>query len=352
MSYESAFSDNAKDRPAGRGLQELLATEGRPWYSTGAIGGTTIADGTSLGSLSLPNVTQAVWIENLVISSNRLAALTIDLPPGGAAGLDQRNLRPMAPAGSTIVIPVRTLIRPSHLSTAGTSTTIGSMQISKALDTTLTTTWMWATAEGTQIYDDLHYSAKKVILWVGDSVNAGTGITAKTKGCEWGVRQFLRAQGNDVRLSNRSIGSTTTAIHESFRNNGHYDATKPDLIVYSLGINDAIGSSSSVTNAQAFMDWKQTVFPNAKLLMVGPTGLNNNTNETTLATYRSNLSAAVTAENDPNISYLSLLSAFDRTTLSNYGNSTDGVHPNDASHAAMLALYTAKLTALGWDDLG
>lgn len=398
-----------------RTMEELLRTEGRPFWASASFSGTLSASQT-LGTLTVGMYNTAVWVESLEISSNRAIDIAVTLPDQVFASRAVQH-RIFIAAGDSKIIPVRQLIRTSDLAlSAGNTLVIGTVTCKTVIDATATGALVQVNAIGVQAYDDLNLEADKVLLVVGDSVWSDlTGISDHGQGCHALIRSRIRTAGVNARLVNMSVPSTNTRDHERWRSQGKYNLPQIDYILYPLGINNinvpstrtrtvttttgstsiiglfsnadvgatitgtgipasttitsitatsavlsasatATGSpSASITSAalpsytadlNSFMDWKQNSYPNAKLLVIGPTPLANTTSEATLATLRSAAASAVTTRADPKITYVSLGAAFDPTNAANYAG--DGVHPlaSYGAHYAMLQALASKVDAM------
>jgi lysophospholipase L1-like esterase len=209
---------------------------------------------------------------------------------------------------------------------------------------------------GIKMTADLNFNADKVIMWIGDSITRGSSIggTALTGGGGGGsnlqtavkptdhftfqVRNNFQRRGIDCRLVLKAMGGFNSIDMNAAINTGFLDIEKANVIFYQLGVNDALAGSGTVSDAtysanlDAVIDFRLRKYPTAKLVFIGATPLNNNTNETRLAQLRTIMASKANTPN--NIFYLSLESAFDRTVLTNY-NLSDGIHPNIANNILM-----------------
>jgi len=254
---------------------------------------------------------------------------------------------------SSVVIPIRMLLRPGFASAAAGSTGIGGLANRNGIDGTLTGAEVKVTLSGVSMYDDFDFGADKVALIVGDSIlNGTTGITRKDFSTEWLIRQYFRENGARVRLVSKAISGTTSGDHERLRSFGNYDLPQVNLIIYMLGTNDAGGGVATATfkaNVEAAIEWKQQTFPSAAMLVIGSPPRENNTFEAALALMRTAASQAVTAADDDKVLFIDLTDCFDRTSGTAVYASTDTpgdrVHPNDTGHAAMFAAIEAALDA-------
>jgi len=209
------------------------------------------------------------------------------------------------------------------------------------------------TMSGYFVTADLNYNAKKVALFIGDSIMRGTTMgstpytsyattltsTSPMDHFAFQVRNHFQQRGEDLRILIKAMGSYSAREMGYWLKNGWLDVPQADIIFYQLGVND---STKGTTNQQftdemnRLIDWRNRLFPNSKLVLVGPTPLNNTTNETTLAGYRSIQSSLANINN--NIYYLDLSNSFDRTVITNY-TASDGVHPNIANNISVANTY-------------
>ncbi|MGB7237159.1 MAG: SGNH/GDSL hydrolase family protein [Rhodococcus sp. (in: high G+C Gram-positive bacteria)] len=331
-------------------LADRIQQEGYPWYGYVPMTNVTLTTDLVGGSFVLPGLSRAVWVENLMISSNRQIDVQFKLG-GGVSGSVQAVHRCVVGPSNPVNIPIRQKVSPSI---AASGNTIGNLQIRNVLDSTATGAYVIGNLSGTSVYDDFDYAADKVMLIAGDSILNGTsGITDKTKSMEWMTRNYFRANGKRVRVINKSISGTTSAVHERMRAHGGYDFPQVDYLHYQLGVNDAgqaLTTESFTANVAAMIDHKKRLYPKAQMVVWGPTPLQNNTKEAALVAMRSAAQDAVTEASDTRVRYASLATAFDRTNEANYAaedTSGDKTHPVDSGHAAAFGLIETALN--GWN---
>ncbi|MES2987757.1 MAG: SGNH/GDSL hydrolase family protein [Pseudomonadota bacterium] len=184
--------------------------------------------------------------------------------------------------------------------------------------------------------DSINFDAKKVMLFLGDSLWNGTGPTSVLTCVPWLINNFYRGQGQDCRYILKAYSGSTTGGHETFRQAGKYEFAQVDAIFYQLGANDAgqsYSTATSMANVQAMIAWKQKRYPRAKLVVIGAPPVQTNAHETALVALRSAEAAYVAALSDPNVQFCDLGSSFDRSVYANYvGSDASGsaVHPADA----------------------
>lgn len=311
-----------------------------------------------LGNLILVPTGKAVWIESITISSNKSAWFQIQTGNGFDSGLvtgignfaTNNNLTPIVGAGGgSVTIPVRQFAKGSYKTTA-TGGSVINVWCRQVFDADLTNCSFSGFINGIMVTDDFNVSADNVILWKGDSISAGTGITGfKNNMLSWKVRQRFMLKGINCRLLNKSYGGTTSKFFDYQREAGLMDFEQVDFIFYQLGANDASQNTTALqyrANIEKEISYNLVRYPRAKQIYLGTTPLNNNAAETLLATFRTEMSNAVTAANNPNVMYCNLGTSFDRTVLSNYWIN-DGTHPNDANHALMYNVLDTFLTSKG-----
>lgn len=357
MTATSVFAQLAKEQ----GRWERMLVEGDPATLTGTFSGTLTGGVTNqaLATLSLPSLSRAFYCQSLVISGNKQFDMQAQIEQMAISGIGQ-VVRTIMGQFQQVTIPVKALWRPSMTSTAGGSTSIATIANRNGIDGTLTGALVNASAVGYSLYDDFDLGASKVGLIIGDSISNGTaGITQKYNSYEWKLRQRFRANGSRLRLVTKAASGTTSTDHERQRAFGMYDIPQVDVIFYMLGVNDALQTISGATtqaNLAAAISWKQRIYPNALMLVLGTTPAESNTTESYLvATTRPALSAAVTAAADSKVKYIDLTGCFDRTlgTAVYATSDTAGsrIHPNDTGHAAVYAAIDTALTSLGITSL-
>jgi lysophospholipase L1-like esterase len=353
MSASSVFKGLAQE--ASR--WERVLTEGDPATLTALFSGTLTGGATNqaLATFSLPSLTRAFYCESIILSSNKQLDLQVQLEQIALSSVGQ-VIRIVTGQFQPVQIPIRALFRPGMVATAGGSTSIGTTANRNGIDATLTGAIVNGSMIGHSLYDDFDFGATKVGLIIGDSISNGTaGITQKYNSYEWKLRERFRANGSRLRLVTKAVSGTTTTDHERQRAFGMYTLQQVDLIIYMLGMNDALQSiagSTTQANLAAAITWKQRNYPNALMLVLGTTPAQNNTTESYLAgTTRPALSAAVSAAADNKVKYIDLTNAFDRTLDTTVYASSDTagsrIHPNDTGHAGVYSAVDTALTSMG-----
>jgi lysophospholipase L1-like esterase len=199
---------------------------------------------------------------------------------------------------------------------------------------------------GIRMTADFNFSAKKVIMWIGDSIALGSVLGGNSYSnylntstsvspldhFAFQARNKFQTKGIDCRLVIKAMGSHTSKQMGYWIKQGWFDIDQCDVIFYQLGVNDStLGTTDIEFTAEInrLIDFRLRKFPNAKIVLVGDTPLNNSTNETRLTQLRTIKSNFANATNK--IYYLDLSTSFDRTILTNY-TASDGVHPNIANN--------------------
>ena len=337
----------------GGDLYALLAREGEPVTLYGS-GSASCASGSintpvvsSFGGSSLRSAGKALWVESLNVQVDNLCLVQPLVGQESLSRFPQLLWQGVAGPSAPLVFPVRMLLRPHEI---GSAAALNVRQVIGASGSTTVTGAM--TLSGWRITDDLAFEAEKTVLFVGDSILNGTGPSNTANVWAFLFRDYLRALGVHARVVLKSLSGSTTSDHETFRAAGYHDIAAPDLIVYTLGVNDAGGAvsgSAYTSNLTAFWSWASKRYPDAKMVICGVTPLENNTSEANAATLRSAASSYVSGVADSRLKYINLGSAFDRTVSSNYvGSDPAGsrVHPNDTGHAAIANTFNTA-----WDTL-
>lgn len=342
----------AKDSTLRNGsisFEQRVITEGLPYSTQIGLTATATVNAT-LGSLMMPGLTRAFWMESAVLSSNKNIVVQMALSSNGIIGSSYTDFADvvLSPGGTT-VIPIRQLVRPSQF---GSNGGFGSGLVRNLIDADNTNAIIRITVFGHSITDDLNFGADKVLLHIGDSITAaGTGITAKTNQYDWRILGYHRDAGRSVRMVNMSMSGSTSGQADRRRAYGDYDLPQVDHINYSMGANDASSAVPTATfkaNVAAAIAWKKSRYPKATMTVFGSTPHENSTNETAAIALRSAASDAVTEAADSKVKYLNLGAAFDRTVTSNFASTdTAGnrIHPSDAGHAAIWTVVQPFLAA-------
>lgn len=211
---------------------------------------------------------------------------------------------------------------------------------------------------GYKITSDYNWHARRTLLWIGDSIPNGSGMTNASSldpniNYTFIARNWLRDAGYDYRLIQKTWGGATTADAENWRVTGALDTAFPrrvGAVFYNMGANDWPDPAVAATNIAKFVPWALKKYPNAIIIVCGPTPAENNTTEAGIATVRSNFESYVSGLANSRVTYLNLGNAFDRTAGTTYYSTADTpgsrIHPNAAGCDAIGAVITAYLSTL------
>lgn len=318
--------------------------------STGAVN-------VNICGLNLSLIGKCCIIDKMVVSLNLPAlaqfAIPMQGPPQPGATANQGTHQFYHPGTSPVVFDSPILVR-AHGNTSSASNS-PSLNVRNNL-TGGTVNYVGAVSvSGWRMADDIDFGAPRVAMFVGDSIINGTGPTISATMYPYIFKSYLASVGPRARVVLKSISGATSSDHEQYRAGGWHDINQCDLIFYGVGVNDAIGGVSGATftaNLTAFWSWASRRYPIAKVVILGASPLENNTQEAAAVTLRAAASAFVASVNAPNrLAFIDLGSSFDRTVTSNYvGTDTPGsrLHPNNTGHAAIAATIQSGWAALGW----
>ena len=248
---------------------------------------------------------------------------------------------------NTLSFPMQTIFAPGSTFSGSLRDGDGTTTLAASINVT-----------GYRMTADTNFAADKVILAIGDSNMRGTtmgGIAfsdVSAVGTQvtpldhymFQVRDHFNSRGENCRLVIKAMGSFTTRHIGDWLKRGWLTIPQVNGIVYCLGTNDATtGVTDGQFNAELdrIITWRNTLYPNVPLILLGPTPLNDNTNETRLIALRALLAAR--ANTSANIYFCSLANAFDRTVLTNYTGS-DGVHFNIPNHINVANVINSFIT--------
>lgn len=198
---------------------------------------------------------------------------------------------------------------------------------------------------GYRFTNDLNFTAQKTVLMIGDSICKGSlGVRNSFNGSDiypWKVRDYFKSKGQDTRLVNKGAGGRTSTDGRAWMLQQFYDILNADLILWNFGMNDVTGGFGAgkqqtySDNIDAAIAWKQGKYPNAILLMLGPTPAQENTREAALEIARTIVEQRVANAADEKVMYLNLGDAFDRSVNANFSSTDsagDRLHPSILGH--------------------
>lgn len=313
------------------------------WSGSESGGGTGLAN----TLLAVPLIGKAAFIETITVGCNVPILAQVQISPDLAQRFSGTPYRLMLAANQSTTIPANVLLRGFQVQTG-----IIALAVIRAFDANPTTVDLWGTvsASGWTITDDFDWAAPKVAMFVGDSILNGTGPTATAKMWPFLVKSYWRSLGTRVRIVLKSVSGSTSGDHETWRAAGYHDVPQVDLVVYAVGVNDAITAATDAAytaNLAAFWSHTAKRWPAAKMIVCGPTPLGDNTAETRAAGLRAAAADWVAAQADGRLKFVDLGAAFDRTVSGNYVSESPRVHPNNTGHAALGAAFQAAWPGLG-----
>ena len=339
-------------------LYERFAREGEPW-TTFNHGSAAIAPGAVntlvtqvTGGPSL--VGKAYWLDNIVVGLGSRCVAQVSVQQDASARFSQFVNQFVSQDGGSFVLPVRRLIRPFTSLNATVMLHVRRLLDADGLASAAGRDVFGAlTLNGYALTDDLNFDAEKTMLVLGDSIVNGTGPTRSANMWTFKARDHFKAQGATVRLVQMANSGSSSSEHESWRQAGRYDGLDADAVVYAVGVNDAVGAVPPTTyraNLEAFWNHAQNRWPNATVIVAGPTPVENAATHASAELLRAEAADFVADASDARLKYINLGTAFSRTDASYYASTDPAgsrVHPDDDGHAAIAAAFTAAVDAQG-----
>jgi len=341
-----------------RSLQELLLREGdilqgsdsapQATGLTNAPGNVAVGSTDGFGNLIRPSVGRALFLASVEIgcTANFVMRLQVGghetgVPATGAsAGLGQQpridRFFMVGPSRSGRVDlnvflrsssrPVANLFRSRLLDLNPSSLDAAGATVSNSAYFSIGTT-------GYALADSTNFDAKKVHLFIGDSIWNGTGPSTTDTCIPFLINQYYQNKGIDCRYILKAYSGSRSDGHERKRASGDYNFPQVDVIHYNLGMNDAgvLTTNQSMANVTAMVTWALARYPGVKIIIYGPTP-RQDANESALVALRSAESAYVAGLNNSNVKFCDLGNSFDRTVFANYvstDTSGSAVHPGD-----------------------
>lgn len=317
-------------------FEALLAREAMPCAAFEVVASnansTSYAVNANLGSFYVP-VCQQLYVNEIAITSTQTFELRLEIfdsrikSPGFSNG---NGFRGKIFAGVEKKIALNRLFREWTQFSFITRTAIASAGVP-------TPTFEFnASMSGFSLINDSDFDSSVRVMVVGDSISTNGTVTIGENLYILRFKRWLASQGIRAHFVGKSSGGFTSSHGEILRQSGHLDAGPIDLILYNLGMNDTtLGTTQA--NIQAVITWKQTVYPNSLMVILGPTPAQPSAKEAFLSNLRAWQSTYVANLDDPNILFCDLGGSFDRTNNALYSNA-DGtsvgqaIHPNDAGH--------------------
>lgn len=210
---------------------------------------------------------------------------------------------------------------------------------------------------GYRVTSDVNWRARRTVLWIGDSIANGSGLTAGTSidpnlNYPFIVRNWLHDYGFDYRLIQKTSGGQRTTDADYWRRLGMLDLAFPrrtGLIFYNMGANDWNVPTTAQANVEIFVPWALKRHPNSVIILCGPTPAENDTTHAGIETIRASYSAYVTAQANPRLKYINLGTAFDRKDAAYFSSAdTPGgrIHPSTTGMAAIGAVLTPFMASI------
>lgn len=349
---DGSYSDVAAGLNVGVDLMTRMMIEGDP-LSASAFQGTPVATATGtinttiVSSPSTPTIGKCAFVETITASLDTAATAQVLITGDANSRFPGFTAQVCIGAGVPVEIKVNKLFRGFQYVGGATlavrnNQTAGSVSYRGAVF-----------VSGTALTDDFDFDAPYTVLYAGDSTINGTGPTLTAAMYPFVLKRWLADQGYRSRVLLKSRSGSTSADHELWRAAGWHSGVvgKPALGVYNVGINDAItavSTSALLANVQSYWSWWSETYPNAPLIVLGVTPLENNTSEAAAAGYRTAVSAWITSVNSPKLKFADPTDLWDRTVSSNYAASdTPGsrVHYVDGPHALVADLLGDVINA-------
>lgn len=307
-----------------------------PWGVNATYSGTPAAGASSVLTTTPLPLGQSGFVKSLTFGASRACDVRLQITPNNGSALGFGTIGPgeisFTYSGGVVQVPYGDVLWGSTWINVQLIGETGSDAIK-----------VHAGLSGYRIADDMRFDAAKVLLMVGDSIQATGPANGSYRDALaiWKVRDCLLSRGKDYRLVMKQVSGTTSSTADLWRRYGYLDAPQADLACYQMGANDATTALAPATyqaNWAAFASWALARWPSCRVLFLGTTPAEKNADEAYLATLRSDMSAFVASLANPRVKYLDLGSAFDRTVSANYASTdTAGsrLHPSVQGNQAV-----------------
>lgn len=348
----------AVERAGYSSWQEFLLREGEPlnrfnFNSAPVVPAAGAVNTTVAITSALPLIGKAAFVESITASANQACIAQIGIGGDTATRWPGITRQTVLSAGAQNEVACQMLVRGFQVQNGTVS-----LNVRRMLSAAPGTDEIYAaiSVAGWAITDDFDFDAPITVLVIGDSILNGTGPSKTATMWAFRVKAYLLSLGIRARIVLKSVSGSTSADHETWRASGYHDIGKVDLIIDAVGVNDAgnaVADGPYIANKTAMWAWASKRYPGAKMLMCGPSPLENNTKETRAVGLRSALQSYVAGVSSSRLKYLNFGTAFDRTVTSNYvGTDTPGdrTHPNDTGHDSMFNVFAAAWSGFGWTD--
>ena len=186
----------------------------------------------------------------------------------------------------------------------------------------------------TNLETALFSDAKKVIISIGESVsNPNSNITKALGHMHSQACQTLRNSNYYCRLVSFSRSGKTMLDLDNAMKRGEFLVRKADIIIYQMGINDAVQRTSQsdiLSYLNSIISFRDTYFKNAKLVFISANEISNISDNAYLNNTIRPVFESVKNINN-NIYHLSLQGVL--TDLTSGGTQlSDGAHPKQSGH--------------------
>lgn len=339
---------------------ERLVREGEPIaiYANGtvAVAAGPVNSVIAAVTIGMPStVGKALWVESITVGLGSRCIGQIHASGDANARFNVFVNQFISRDGGNVTIPVRRLFRGFAVG-GNYSISLNVRRLLEA-DGTLSTIGRDVTGaagvNGYALTDDLNFDAEKTILVLGDSILNGTGPTSSAGLWTFQARDHFKSQGPTVRIVQMTNSGSTSSEHEAWRKAGRYDGVEADLVIHAVSVNDAGNAVPAATyraNLAAMWAHVQKRWPDATLIIAGPSPLENNTSHANAELLRAEAADFVADTADPKLKYINLGTAFDRLDAGFYvGSDAAGsrVHPDQDGHDAIAAAFNAAVDAQG-----
>ena len=327
----------------------------RPLIST-----TTQTQSTSIGAAGVPvslsftrSISNAYYVTQVRIKSNNNTRYWVYPPYSTTFSIGTSNyIEVDVPAGTEVTIDLPFIYRSSSIFVPAirivnfyTDNTFSTVINCATTSQTVTTRVQYAaqTIQG----NDLDFAATGNVIWIGDSITDGSGLTTQDSMYQWMIREAFRgyipASGALTTLPTQKyryrhisygfLSRTATDIAPLVKE-GRFDNDKAAAYFICFGINDVVQGNTSTqytTALKVFVDYLLgSTNSNVPIIIVTPTPIYNATNQATARTFytAANTIFGAGAYNnrvyviDPGLSF----TATDITKY--YQGDGLGVHPN------------------------
>lgn len=322
---------------------ELIESEGWRFAAGAVYNGPWTAAATNIGFLGGPGVGQARYLNTITLSATRQVRLNFYTPRSD----DDGSSNPFY--GMELFIKEAT---PFHVNAIFCHGDAGNLNITGGDGESVS---VLAYATGWRLCGDTNFSAKRIMLWIGDSIpETGPGSAVSTTESDiytFKARNYIRdTLGKDYRMVVRALGGTGAADAAKWQQRGAMDTMCPkrvNLLFYQMGMNDTGDTTAALAAVEGFIARALARFPYAVIVLLGTSPCESDSKHAALEIIRAGY-AALAAANQPRVQYCNLGTAFDRKDASFYAASdTPGnrVHPSFAGHAALGSVLTTWLAA-------